>query len=127
MRCFRLIALILLLAQAACDGGDGSLATISLSWRFADDRTCDLAGVVNIVVTIDGDETTTRLPLTYRCAEALAPDGQIQLEILSLPATITLEGQTISGAVLYRGQLDLSDETPGAAVVTLRFTGGDEP
>jgi hypothetical protein len=111
------------LASFSC--GDGEPApSVYLSWRFADNRGCDLAGVVDIVVEDDDDTTPSRT--TFRCSQGLAPDRFQVMDVESRPVVLTLDGQSITGAVLYRGMTSLDEDSPQPQLVTLRFVGGQE-
>lgn len=105
-----------LLGSAACDAG--SAEALRLSWRFADGRGCDLAGIVDVVARAGAAE-----PLRWRCRDGAAPDHAVDLET-PRPATLSLDAETISGAVLYSGRLELEAGDAPDQVVTLRFAGG---
>jgi hypothetical protein len=96
----------------------GPPTTVRLSWRFVDGRACDSAGVVDVVARGGADE-----PRRFRCREGAAPDHAVDLET-ARPAALTLDAETITGAVLYSGRLELEADAAPEQLVTLRFVGG---
>lgn len=124
MRAHRLITALILLMSISCRGHE-TVETIHLSWRFVDGRECDLAGVVDVVVD-DGDDTSP-LRTTFRCPDGLAPDRFQVVTVPTRPVTLTLEGRSITGALLYRGETSLDEDSPQPQQVTLRFEGGESP
>lgn len=124
MRATDLIAALIVAASISC-GDAGPRPLLHLSWRFADNRSCDLAGVVDIVVESDID--TSPSSTTFRCPDGIAPDRFQVFDVQTRPATLTLEGQSITGAALYRGMTTLEEASPQPQRVTLRFVGGEAP
>lgn len=118
-RMFRLAAL-LFFTLLACQPEPGP-SEIEVSWQFSDGRPCDLAGVVEVYLRA-GDGPATR----FACVDGLRPEGVVLLTLGQRPATVSLEGRSITGALLYR-----DDEVVGAELVrleaTLRFVGGEAP
>jgi hypothetical protein len=108
---------VALAALAACDGPAGR-ATASLSWRFADGRACDLAGVVHVAIHGAGPREVVAL-----CRDGEAPGRAVEVVVESTPAEIDLRGTTLDGAVLYAGRTRV--ERSGPTTVSLGFVGGE--
>lgn len=109
------------LAVAALPQGcatDPAPVTVEVSWRFIDDRTCDLAGVSDVVISGIGPA-----PSHVRCADGQPPDGVVAVEVAGAPATVVAEGRSHTGALLYRGEAEI-DRGQGEVCLNLRFVGG---
>lgn len=109
-----------LLAVAALTGACEPVRApveVELSWRFADGRPCDLAGVQDVVV-----EGAAAGGARLRCADGLAPNGSLPLSV-DMGDELLLEALSVTGAVLYRGRAT-PDRDGGYPVVILRFVGG---
>ena len=119
----RLIVMALVVAPLACQGGGGSpSAPVALSWRFVDGRPCDLAAVVDVIVRSGADDRQP--PTTYRCAEGLAPDHELEHSVPTRPSTLVLDGVSITGALMYRGERTIEREAGTLQPITLYFVGG---
>jgi hypothetical protein len=115
-----LAATAVLLAATACTPAPP--APVSLSWRFVDGRGCDLAGIVDVVARGAAPEPSP--PLRLRCRDGAAPDRSVEVDVTDRPATLTLDAETITGAVLYSGRVEVEDGDPADRIVTLRHVGG---
>ena len=110
------VAMLLASFAAACDGETG-LTAVDLSWRFVDDRPCDLAGVVDVFVT-----GSSEFPSRFRCVDGSHPTT-VSFSVPDDGTPIVAEARSVTGAVLYRGEGGLV-EGRGALRLTLRFIGG---
>jgi hypothetical protein len=91
------------------------VGSFDLSWRFADHRLCDVAGVSHVEIDLAGQRS-------FNCWDGLWPQ-QVSLEGIGV-APVRVQGRTVTGAVMYEGELDLGEGQPSRDVVTLRFVGG---
>jgi hypothetical protein len=116
----RLTLPCLVVATLACEPGP-AVVEVDLSWRFADGRPCDLAGVQSVEVRsgAGGD------PERVHCDDGLAPDRSHRIAVVA-PAEIGLEALSVTGARLYAGRTRIEPDASGPpVVVTLRFVGGE--
>jgi hypothetical protein len=112
----RACRLVCLTALAAGCGSEPAPVRIELSWRFADDRPCDLAGAQYVAL---GDSSGTR---RIYCDDGLAPQRFVIVETRQ-GGELSVQALSYAGAVLYRG--DLTAGAAGPETVTLRFVGGE--
>ena len=114
-------ALIGLLNLCPACGDESHATPLVVSWRFVDDRPCDLAGVSEVFVSVAEEE-----PTRFRCPDGASPGGLQDLSVPSRPANLKAEGRSITGAVLYRGEAEVTSDQE-ALEFTLRFVGGESP
>jgi hypothetical protein len=110
----RLSLSLSLILALSCDGS--TPPTPQLSWRFADERPCDLAGVVDVTVV---DATSGRRLETFRCRQGLAPAS---VQLTSASPSLVLEARSLTGALLYRASVEVDEHR--SHPITLRFLGG---
>lgn len=90
---------------------------LDISWRFVDDRTCDLAATPEISIRL-GD-SHRRVP----CSQGFLPES-LSLEAPQRPLSLVVEAKTISDSVMYRWTGTVEEDWQGSKTLTLRFIGG---
>ena len=96
---------------------------LQLSWRFADGRRCEDAGVSVVAVGPDGAGTLGCTPTTciFVCQDGLAAAGVTLAVGAQGPPRIRLEARSPQADVLYRASLAVDGP---AATAVLVYTGG---
>ena len=102
------------LVFGACQSPE-RVGSFDLSWRFADHRLCDVAGVSHVEIDLEGYRF-------FNCWDGLWPH-QVSVEGVGL-APVRLQARTVTGAVMYEGKFEPGEGPPPRAAVTLRFVGG---
>ncbi|MFO0575026.1 MAG: hypothetical protein U1A78_13645 [Polyangia bacterium] len=112
------------LAALGASTGCGSEAPrpLAVRWRLVDERTCFEAGVVLFRFSLKGGALESSEAMV-RCSRDLMQQ-QVTLAGALPGAALLGEGDSVSEAPLYRGELRLPSPLPDEQELVLRFSGG---